>query len=72
MKNIILISLDCATCEKSINIIVRSRYQNTPCPIWGEPDKEALKLFAKKLDTIPKSAKKNGKIIRGWSKFFNS
>ena len=51
--------------------MVRSKYQNTPCPIWGEPDKEALKFFANKLDMIPIIAKRNGAIIRGWFKFFN-
>ena len=71
MHKIILICLRCAIWEKVINIIAISKYQNTPCPICGEPNKEALKLFVKKLEIMPNSAKKNGKIIKGWAKFFN-
>ena len=64
--------LKCATWEKITNIIVKSKYQNTPWPIWGEPDKEVLKFWAKILEISPKIAKKNGKIIRGLLKFLNS
>ena len=56
------------TCEKIIDIIVRSKYQKVPCPIWGEPVKEIFKFLLSKLEIKLISASKNEKIIKGCSK----
>ena len=54
------------TCENKIDIIVKSKYQKTPCPIWGEPKKETLGLSLKKLVKIPNIAIKKGITISAW------
>ena len=54
------------TFENIIDIIARPKYQNTPCPIWGDPDKEEWKLLLNALDSKPKKAKKKGIKIKGW------
>ena len=70
-KSKTLTILKWATWEKITNIIVKSKYQNTPWPIWGEPDKETLKFLANILEINPKIANRNGKIISGLLKFLN-
>ena len=60
-KIINLIRLKFVNCEKIIDIIAKSKYQKTPCPICGEPVKEILKLLLKMLDIKLNNAKKNGK-----------
>ena len=65
MKIANLIFFKNITCEKIIDIIVKSKYQKTPCPICGEPENEILGLSFSKLEKSPKIAKKKGKIIKG-------
>ena len=51
--------------EKIIDMIVKSKYQKTPCPIWGDPEKEIFGFLLNKLATSPKIAIKKGINING-------
>ena len=39
-----------------MDIIVKSKYQKTPWPIWGEPEKDILGFLFNKLAIKPKIA----------------
>ena len=64
IKRANLIFLTNITCEKIIDIIVKSKYQKTPCPIWGEPENEILGLSFSRLEKTPKIAKKKELLLK--------
>ena len=65
IKIINLIVFRFVTCENIMDMIVRSKYQKTPCPICGEPEKEIFKFPLKKLDNRLIIASKKEILIKG-------
>ena len=58
--------------ENAIIIIAKSKYQKTPCPIWGEPAKVIRTESLNMADKIPKMAKDMGITIKIFCNIFIS